>query len=201
MVKPKDKYYYFSIFIAVSALSFLLGLTAFTLVRETSWLYNSFSDSFFDIHRMISQNKSHFNVGIILKDFVFEIKYVLCIFIMGFTRYRNTLVPSVLAYKGFVSGIGCSLFFRIVLQKAPDFKTLIFGGIVFCIINALTVLCLCLFASYDMIYSKKIILPIKFSNLIKRRDTRTILTEICAYIGVLLIVSVIKSLNLMHLFL
>ena len=189
----QERLHYFYLYISCSAIFFLLGLTLCYILPQGSSIYTSIQNKV--TATVIGCNS--FSLSSVASSFTQEIKFIFFAFIAAFCIYRHSLFCILSAYKGISSGICTSCFLRIVKNGIIDARFEIFGCLMFTVLSVAAVCLLCLFCTHSIIYSKKLIYPVKIQSTLKRKDTVTYILDTFAFCGAVLVIILLKHGNLL----
>ena len=192
----KDKLHYLFTYVITSAAAFLVGLVFVLTLPSDSLFYQWLLKSFDDTKLIISDYESVLSLSMIVPSFIAEIKYLIFVFLACFTLHRYFIITALNAYRGLVAGVGCSLFLRIVSINVSSGLKCFLSSLLFVVLSLCFVLIVSKFSANSILFSKKIIYPVKLSVLFKRTDTYSHLFELLALCCIDFIITLIKVGNL-----
>ncbi len=191
-MQTQNKLHFSFIYIICSAVFFSIGLTVCYALPSGSFLYQGLQNSI--INNIL--NCSYFSLSAIVSSFLGETKYFFFALIATFTLHRHLIFTCLVSYKGFLTGTCSACLIRTVKYGNINAKYEVVGCLI-SVLLAVAVLCiLCLFCSYSLIYSKKLVYPLRFKSLIKRKDTYLFLINFFSVCGAVFILVLFKHGNL-----
>ena len=196
MKKASEKTRLLFIFSCVSAVFFLTGLVITFSLPAGSFIYNGLERAVLDISKINLEANSLEKIGIFISSYFDEAKVFLFAFLACFSIHRSKFFIGACAFKGIVSGIGCSLF----LRSLPFFEKSGWHSFLSALFFVLTsvggVVLLIWFCTKASMFSKKIIYPIKILPFLKRKDTGLFILDLFAFCGMLIVIMFLKVGNL-----
>ena len=158
---------YFLIYVSVSALFFLVGLTFGYILSPDSHIFSLLENNV--VSSVLSA--SEFEISTISSSFFEELKYLIFVFITTFSIKRTYFFSLAVAYKGISAGLCSAIFLRAVRLGALAVRFKVFGSLAFTLLSVANICLLCYTCTLAMIYSKNIIYPPKLKSLLNRKDT------------------------------
>ncbi len=198
MKLQKEELHHLFSFTVFSAIFFVLGLVIVISLPETSRIYMGLSQSFYEIKPFYSANKGFFDTTLTISIFYSEIKYLIFIFMSSLCMQKKLLLIAINSYKGFITGVGCSLFVRIISVDTNTTFIAFLLSIIYIILSVSTVLINSKYSVSSIMFSKKIITPVRIKTLLKRKDTYNQLSELLVLGGILFIITLIKIGTLLY---
>lgn len=189
----QERLHYFYLYISCSAIFFMLGLAVCYLLPQDSSIYISIQNKVTDT----VYGCSSFTISSVIASFTQETKFVLFAFIATFCIHRHSIFFVLNAYKGISSGICTSCFLRIVKNGIINARFEVFGCFIFTALSVASVCLLCLYCAHSIIYSKKLMYPVKLKSTLKRKDTIAYIFDTLAFSGAVLIIILLKHGNLL----
>ena len=192
-----NKLHYIFTYTIYSASFFVLGLILVNILPETSYIYQGILRSFSEIE-VVYSNKNLFDSTLLFSLFTSELKYLIFIFISCLCVYRNLIIIVINSYKGFVTGIGCALFVRIISLNTQSQTLAFITSLLYIILSLCLIFANTLFSTDSMLYSRRIIIPVKITTLLKRKDTYSQLFKLLVFCGAIFIITLIKMGTLLY---
>ena len=191
-----EKTRYIFIFTVISAVFFLFGLVMIFSLPSDSILYEGLENTVSDIAFLNSKKTDRIDLSVFISSFFSEIKYLFFAFISCFSFHRYKLFIALNSYRGLLSGFGCALFLRTEILDAQFGRITFLSAFTFIAVCVSYVIILCVYCSECLLFSRKIIYPIKLSVFFKRRDTYSFIFSFLAFCGAVLIITFIKIGNM-----
>ena len=191
MQKTKDSQYYFFILLLFTSFFYLAGnIICYTLPLDSSvcvWMEEALTDNL--------KSGCPIDVASILCSFIQELKIPFFIVIAAFTSRRFLLTAIALSYKGLSCGMCTACFMKAVSLGKITLRYEAFCSFAFTLLSVCTLCLLCFLGVKSLTFCRKILYPLKFSVLFKRKDTYEYIIDILALCGILLIIIFLKPGN------
>lgn len=196
----KENLHYLFVYIIFSSAFFIPGLFLTLALPSESVIYKTLLQNFELVKSVSSTSRFFVDLPMLISSFLGELKYLLFVFIACFTVHRHLLFVLLNSYRGFIAGVGCSLFLRVITIDNTTVMLPFITGIIFIVMNVCNVIILSKFSADSMMFSKKIIYPLKFSYFFKRKDTYSHLFRLLALCGAEFIITLLKIGNMLFAF-
>lgn len=192
MQKTRDRQYYLFLYILFSAVFFVLGnFVCYSLPENTSM----YSELKVTVTKCITQ-ACPISFSKVIYSFIGELKLPLFIFVAAFTNKRLPLHCMAVSCNGFTNGLCSACFMRVLKDGFLTARYEVLTAFCFTVLQVCTLILLCIFGTYAIVFSKKTLFPIRFGILLKQKSTYRFLTDILALCGILLVIIILKHGNL-----
>ena len=188
----QERLHYFFLYISCAAVLFLSGLIVCYLLPSGSYFFQTLENAVYNT----TVSFCKINPSSLITSYAQEFKFFLFISAATFCIHRHIIFYIITAYKSFTSGLCTACFLKAVKHNVIvlNFETL--GCFTFTLLTVLSIVLLCLFCAHSMLYSKRIVYPVKISFLIKRKDISRYIIDFFAVCGIVLIILLLKQGNL-----
>jgi len=191
MQKTYNKIHFFFVYIVFSAIFFVMGLTLCYSIPIDSFIYSGLEENFIKGLDGI-KDSAFFSLTNIIPVFLAEMKYVLFIIFASFTKHRGYIFPALVSFKGFVIGISVACLMRSIKFGNVDVEYEFLFCSVFVILSVCLISVICWLSATSLLYTDRLIFPLKINLIIKRKDTYAYLLDILAVCGALFIIVLLK---------
>ncbi len=179
----RDKQHLFFTFVVFASCFFVLGLSFCYFIPFDSFIYSLLEKALIN-----NLNKISFSLYSFLYAFLGEMKYFLFVLIALFSNYRYKFLILLVSYRAFLFGISSACLMRCVKMGSLYINySFIYCFLFVFLIVAL--ICTIIYACCEaLLFSSKIIYPIRPKAIVKRKDTYMFLLNFAAICGVVAIV-------------
>ncbi len=179
----RNKQHFFFTFVVFSSLFYFIGLSFCYFIP-----YNSFIYSLLENALISNLNKLNFSMYSFLFAFLGEMKYFLFILIALFSNYRYKFLILLVSYRAFLFGISSACLMRCIKTGTLYVNHSFLSCFVFVLLIVSLICVICYACCEAILFSAKVIYPIRLKTIAKRKDSYIFLLNFAAICGVVAIV-------------
>lgn len=181
---PQNKQHFFFTFVVFSCIFFVFGLSFCYFIPYDSFIYSLLENALIN-----NLNKLSFNIYTFLSAFLGEMKYFLFILLALFSNYRYKFLILLASYRAFLFGISSACLMRSIKIGSLYINHSFIYCFIFVLLIVTMICTLCYACCEAIIFSNKIIYPIRLKAIAKRKDSYLFLLNFAALCGVVAIVT------------